>query len=96
MNWVGVFFNGLWILGSSLVVTALSFSYAAANREHQPISRLLERSSIHFVLIIGMIFFSLGLAGSLSALWQRVLWAIFTTLLGVQAWNPLRSLFRRQ
>ncbi len=76
IDWQSVLFNGLWIVGLSVLLAALGYAYWAAGEQKRPLR--LQLGSIGFLRAfwISMTFFCIGLAGTSLRLWETILWGV--------------------
>lgn len=70
----GVAANGLWVVGLSVVVAALSWAYWCAVEEGTGISTALGRAGVRRAVDLGLAFFCAGLAATSRRTWERVVW----------------------
>ena len=87
IDWYSVGFGALWILGLGLVVAALSFANYLAGQHKWRFKQALEMPACRIMLHLGLVFFCLGWAGGVSAVWERLLWAVLALIFVVQAWQ---------
>jgi hypothetical protein len=87
IDWVSVGFSALWILGLGLVTAALSFAYYLASQQKRRFMQVLEMTAYRIIIYLGLVFFSLGWAGGVSAVWERLVWAILALIFAVQIWR---------
>jgi hypothetical protein len=86
IDWYLVGFGALWILGLGLVTASLSFAYYLASQQKQRFRQALEIPSCRIMISLGLVFFCLGLAGGVSAVWERLLWAVLALMFALQTW----------
>jgi hypothetical protein len=80
IDWLSVFYNGLWILGCALILAALSYTSWLAQAQGERLRPLLDAFVFQFPFSIGMGLISLG-AFFLARGWlEHLLWAIFVIL----------------
>ena len=87
IDWVSVGFGALWILGLGLVTAALSFTNYLANQQKRGFKQALEMPACRIMIDLGLVFFCLGWAGGVSAVWERLLWAVLALIFAVQTWQ---------
>ena len=90
IDWYSVGFSALWILGLGLVVAALSFANYQAGQQKQRFKQARERPASRIMIDLGLVFFCLGLTGSVSSIWERILWAILALVFTVQTWQAMK------
>ena len=76
IDWVSVGFGALWILVLGLVVAALSFSNYLASPHKRRFKQALEMPACPILIDLGLVFFCLGWAGGVSAVWERIVWVV--------------------
>jgi len=86
IDWVSVGFSALWILGLGLVTAALSFANYLASQQKRRFRQVLEMPNCRIMINLGLVLFCLGLAGSVSIVWERLLWAVLALIFAVQIW----------
>ena len=87
IDWYSVGFGALWILGLGLVTAALSFANYLASQQKRRFRQALEMPACRIMIDLGLVFFCLGLAGGVSAVWERLLWAILALMFALQTWQ---------
>ncbi len=87
IDWVSVGFGALWILGLGLTLAALSFANYLAGQHKWPFRQALELPASRSMIYLGLVFFCLGWAGSVSATWERLLWAVLALIFVWQVWQ---------
>ena len=87
IDWYSVGFGALWTLGLGLVLAALSFASYLAGRDKRPLTQVLALPEYQTLINLGLVFFCLGWAGSVSTTWEHLLWAILAFIFVAQAWQ---------
>ena len=87
IDWVVVGFSALWILGLGLMTAALSFANYLASQQKRRFRQTLEMPACRIMIDLGLVLFCLGLAGGVSAVWERLLWAILALMFALQTWQ---------
>ena len=87
IDWVSVGFSALWILGLGLVTAGLSFASYLASQQKRRFRQALEMPACRIMMDLGLVFFCVGLAGDVSAIWERLLWAVLALIFAVQTWQ---------
>jgi hypothetical protein len=77
--------NGLWVLGLSLVLAALSWARWVAHEEGARTRAVLARTGPRRAADLGLLLFCAGLAATSRRTWERVLWAVLAVAWVVQA-----------
>ena len=76
IDWYNLFMNACWILGCAVALASLSYASWDASASGKTFKDRLRQSKIQIALNIGGLLFTVGLAGTSQAIWQRVLWII--------------------
>ena len=84
IDWSNIFFNSLWILGSSIILAAFSYHYWQASERQRAITRELQTTSWRRAFWSGLLLISIGLAGTSQRWWEILLWLILTLLIAYQ------------
>lgn len=93
IDWYSVGFSALWIIGMGLVTAALSFANYIASQHKRRfkqaclLRQAFEMPACRIMINLGLVFFCLGWAGGVSAVWERLLWAILALMFALQAWQ---------
>lgn len=87
IDWYSFGFGALWILGLGLVTAALSFANYLASQQKRRFRQALEMAACRIMIDLGLVFFCLGWAGSVSAVWERLLWAVLALMFALQTWQ---------
>jgi hypothetical protein len=87
IDWVVVGFGALWILGLGLVVATLSFANYLASQQKRRFRQVLEMPACQIMIDLGLVFFCLGWTGCMSAVWERLFWAVLALIFAVQTWQ---------
>ncbi len=91
IDWVGVFFNALWVLGAAVILAALSFFYYDAQRRGERLRVRLAAPDFQAWLSVGLALISLSLALIGPRWWERVLWALLCGMSVWQVWIAWRQ-----
>jgi len=97
IDWYSVGFSALWIFGIGLVTAALSFANYLASQQKLRfkqaclLRQALEMSACRIMINLGLVFFCLGRAGSVPAVWERLLWAVLALMFALQAWQAKKK-----
>jgi hypothetical protein len=87
IDWYSVGFGALGILGLGLVTAALSFANYLASQQKRRFRQALEMPACRIMIDLGLVFFCVGLAGGVSAVWERLLWAVLALVFALQTWQ---------
>lgn len=91
IDWVGLGRNGLWLLGLSLVLAAISHAAWLAKVQRVRVRAALAGPACRFSCWIGLLLCAAGLAWAGTVLWQRTAWIALAAACAWQAANMLRS-----
>lgn len=91
IDWVSVGFGALWIFGLGLVVAALSFVNYLAEQQTQRFRQALGMPASRIMIDLGLVFFCLGLIGSVSSTWARIVWAVLALMFALQIWQARKA-----
>jgi len=89
IDWRMVGFSSLWILGLSIILTVLGFADFHAKTRKRRFREELRGVEYQRFINIGLALFCLGLLGSSSTWWEKVLWGILAlsfTFFAAQGW----------
>ena len=87
IDWVSVGFSALWILGLGLVTAGLSFANYLASQQKRRFRQALEMPTCRIMIDLGLVFFCVGLAGGVLAVWERLVWAVLALMFVLQTWQ---------
>jgi len=76
IQWGSVLSNGLWILGLSILLAALSFQRSTAIKQKKRLKDLLSKKEIQRFFLAGMALIFAGIGLTSNTIWERVLWGI--------------------
>jgi multisubunit Na+/H+ antiporter MnhB subunit len=91
INWAGLIFNGLWVLGAAVILAALSFSHYEAQRRGERLRARLAAPDFQVGCSVGLVLIILGLALIGPRWWEHVLWGLLCALSGWQLWIVWRE-----
>ncbi|MCK5642637.1 MAG: hypothetical protein KAJ19_17650 [Gammaproteobacteria bacterium] len=89
IDWRMVGFSSLWILGLSIILTVLGFADYHAKTRKRRFREELRGVEYQRLINIGLALFCLGLLGSSSTWWEKVLWGLLAlsfTFFAAQSW----------
>jgi multisubunit Na+/H+ antiporter MnhB subunit len=91
IDWAGLIFNALWVLGAAVILAALSFSHYEAQRRNERLRARLAAPAFQMWLSVGLALISLSLALIGPRWWERVLWGLLCGLSVWQLWDAWRA-----
>jgi multisubunit Na+/H+ antiporter MnhB subunit len=91
LDWAGLAFNGLWVLGAAVILAAFSFTSYEAQRRGERLRVRLAAPGFHLWLSVGLMFISLGLTLLEPRWWGRVLWGVLSITNAGQLWSTWRA-----
>jgi multisubunit Na+/H+ antiporter MnhB subunit len=91
VDWGSLAFNGLWVLGASVILAAFSISSYEAQRRGEPLRVRLTAPSFQLWLLVGLVLISLGAALIGPRWWERVLWGMLCATSAWQLWVVWRT-----
>ena len=83
IDWWGVFYNALWILGLAVALAALSMATFRATQAGERLRAGLAAPAFQVPLSAGLALFCLGMLLAGRSWWERLLWAALALLLAV-------------
>ncbi len=86
IDWTGVIFNGLWVLGTAVILAVLSLAHYDARRRDERLSARLAMPGFQMGCFAGLGLISLGLALIGPRWWERVLWGLLCATSAWQLW----------
>ncbi len=89
IEWSSVFFNGLWLVGSAVLLAGLSWHYWQAGEHKRPFRQQFQQPSFAQTGWIGLSLVTMGLAGTSSTTWETVLWVIGTAVCLLKTYQSL-------
>lgn len=85
VDWYFMVFNALWIIGLSLLIAVLSYASYFATQQKKQFKQALEIHACRNIGLLGLVIFCIGLAGGVSAIWERIAWAALAIIFAYQA-----------
>lgn len=85
LNWTALIINSFWITGLAVLLAGFSYHSWQATTEERPLSEQLQRRSFLIGAWFGLVLIGIGLAGSSRALWETIIWSLFTLIAAVNA-----------
>ena len=93
IDWRGVGFATLWIVGLSIELSVLGFVDFHAKEGGERRRDLLRKPVYQLWVNVGLVLFCLGILGSSRTWWESVLWVVLAgafMFYGFQAYRELR------
>lgn len=90
IDWWGVFSNGLWIAGLSLLLAALSHHDWLAHQHGRRLRDVLKGRSWEAIFFLSLTLVCLGLSTTSQSWWENLLWGILAASFiwqGVVVWR---------
>jgi hypothetical protein len=89
IDWRMIGFSSLWIVGLSIILSVLGFADYHAKMRKRRFREELRGVQYQRFINIGFVLFCLGLLGSSSTWWEKVLWGLLAlsfTIFAAQGW----------
>ena len=96
VDWASLAFNGLWLLGAAVILTAFGFSCYAAEGRAKPLRTRLSAPGFQLPLALGLSLISLGAALLASFWWECLVWGLLCLTSVGQLWAGWRRKERRK
>jgi hypothetical protein len=87
IDWFSAGFGALWIMGLGFVTTGLSLANFFGCRQNIKFKQAIKMPPCRVMIGLGLVFFCLGLAGSVSTLWEHLLWVVLALIFAWQSWQ---------
>jgi multisubunit Na+/H+ antiporter MnhB subunit len=84
LDWAGLAFNGMWVLGAAVILAAFSSASYEARCRGERLQARLAAPGFQLWLSVGMALISLGATLLGRRWWERALWG---TLCAASAWQ---------
>lgn len=91
IDWWGLGFGVLIVLGLAIVLTALGWAYYYAQVDRRSFLTEWRSPSYQWVSAVGLAVFSAGMTGSSEITWERIAWLMLALAFSYQAWSTKRS-----
>lgn len=91
LDWAGLAFNGVWVLGAAVILAAFSFTSYEAQRRGERLRVRLAAPGFRLWLSIGLAFISLGATLLERRWWERVLWGMLCAASAWRLWAAWRA-----
>ncbi len=86
IDWYSAGFSTLWIIGLGFVTAGLSLANFMGFWQNIKFRKAIKWSSCRIMISLGLVFFCLGLAGSVSTIWEHILWVVLAFIFALQSW----------
>ncbi len=86
LDWIGLAFNSLWVLGAAVILAALGFFCYDAHVRGERLRTRFASPGFQVWLLIGLTLIGLGAALTVSRWWERVLWGLLCAVNVWQIW----------
>lgn len=77
IDWVSLFFNSFWIIGLSVILATLSYSYWAAQVAGERWRDQFDKKGFLLPAWTGVALVTVGLAGTAVQWWETAVWLLF-------------------
>lgn len=91
LDWAGLAFNGLWVLGAAVILAAFSVSCYEARRRGEQLRVRLVTLGFQLWLLVGLVLISLGIALIGPRWWEHLLGGLFCAMSIWQLWVTWRA-----
>ena len=88
-DWIAVGTGSLWIAGLAIICAALSYAHWRARHTGERLRKIVGIRSYQVILNLGAAMVGMSLFLTARSLWERVVWAVLTTViaaLGSSQW----------
>lgn len=96
IDWYRIAVHALWIVGSAIALSVLSFACWEKDAKGERLSLLLSQSHRVVHLNSAALLFCLGMAGTSRSNWEIVLWCILVGWYVYKTWTAIRSYRKEQ
>jgi hypothetical protein len=91
VDWTSLALNGLWVLGTAVILAAFSVSYYGALCHGERLRARLAGPAFQLPLALGLTLVSLGAALIGPRWWERALWGGLCAMSVRQLWDAWRG-----
>jgi hypothetical protein len=91
IDWLSLFWNSLWVLGSAVILAVLSYHHWLAHEQGVRWRAQLETAAFQRPFWAGFSLIALGLAGTSPTWWETTLWAGFALYALFNIWTTLTT-----
>jgi len=92
IDWKVVWTNGLWILGTAVLLGTFSYSYWLSQTESASLAEIHQQPPFSRLFYVGFVLVLLGLVFTSSRWWETAVWLLF---IGWATFNLIVSLQNR-
>lgn len=78
IDWRSVWTNGLWILGTAVLLGTFSYSYWLSQTEPDSLAEINQRPSFSRLFWFGFLLVLLGLVFTSTRWWETAVWLLFS------------------
>lgn len=78
IDWHSVWTNGLWILGTAVLLATFSYTYWLAQSQSQPLAEISRQPVFARLLWFGLLLVLLGLVFTSGRWWETAVWLLFS------------------
>ena len=78
IDWFHVMMNASWIIGCSIILSAISYASWEASTYEKNFRDCLKQFNYQIFLNLGAILISIGLAGTSDVIWHKVTWILIS------------------
>ena len=76
IDWINLLFSSLWILGFSIILSALSYTNWISKTSGINLWPALQAPSFLVWFWLGLSLASIGFAGTSISMWEQVIWSV--------------------
>ena len=80
ISWQSVIFNGFWVLGLALMLTAISYHYWLAGQENRQLRLQWSEPGFLRPIWLGLFFIGIGLIGTSRHSWEMAMWGVLSLI----------------
>ena len=91
VDWLGLAFNGFWVLGTAVILSAFSLAYYEARCRAERPRTQLTTPEFRARFLSGLTLISLGAALLGLHWWDRLLWGVLCGMSAWQVWTVRRG-----
>ncbi len=91
IDWRSIWANGLWILGTAVLLGTFSYAYWLSQTVSQSLADIYQRSPYAQLFWSGLLLVLLGLIFTSTRWWETAVWLLFTAWASFNLIASLRS-----
>jgi len=91
IDWMGLFWHGLWVTGLSVLLAVASYTSWMAVTRGQRWRQALAEAGPRLAMSLGALLFIAGAARSSRHGWEWALWLLLGVVMGLEARNAWRE-----